>query len=187
MMTASRSTALRPAGGIARAIPDDRRYAKLPAPARYQFARTASRRSGEIDDNTGARRAAAPMSCRPTRTIKQYVRKRMVPLAGIEPARPCGHLILSQARLPIPPQGHERAIIPGGRVWSTAKCGYFSGRQRARQAAMRNGAVAAPGAAGGVDGGHRPAGDATKAGDEGRPRRQARRQAKKADACVPVP
>jgi hypothetical protein len=30
----------------------------------------------------------------------------VVPLAGLEPARPCGHLILSQARLPIPPQGH---------------------------------------------------------------------------------
>src|SRR3981081_4607206 len=33
--------------------------------------------------------------------------KRLVPLAGLEPARPCGHLILSQARLPIPPQGHR--------------------------------------------------------------------------------
>ena len=30
----------------------------------------------------------------------------LVPLAGIEPARPCGHQILSLARLPIPPQGH---------------------------------------------------------------------------------
>src|SRR5581483_1672176 len=29
----------------------------------------------------------------------------LVPLAGLEPARPHGHLILSQARLPIPPQG----------------------------------------------------------------------------------
>ena len=29
----------------------------------------------------------------------------MVPLAGLEPARCCHHLILSQARLPIPPQG----------------------------------------------------------------------------------
>jgi hypothetical protein len=28
-----------------------------------------------------------------------------VPLAGLEPARCCHHLILSQARLPIPPQG----------------------------------------------------------------------------------
>jgi hypothetical protein len=48
----------------------------------------------------------------------------MVPLAGIEPARPCGHLILSQARLPIPPQGHGAGIImaePGG---STGKCGF---------------------------------------------------------------
>ena len=30
----------------------------------------------------------------------------VVPLAGIEPARPRGHQILSLARLPIPPQGH---------------------------------------------------------------------------------
>jgi hypothetical protein len=29
----------------------------------------------------------------------------VVPLAGLEPARCCHHLILSQARLPIPPQG----------------------------------------------------------------------------------
>jgi hypothetical protein len=29
----------------------------------------------------------------------------LVPLAGLEPARCCHHLILSQARLPIPPQG----------------------------------------------------------------------------------
>src|SRR5574340_570307 len=31
----------------------------------------------------------------------------MVPLAGLEPARCFHHLILSQARLPIPPQGHR--------------------------------------------------------------------------------
>jgi Family of unknown function (DUF6494) len=30
----------------------------------------------------------------------------VVPLAGLEPARCFHHLILSQARLPIPPQGH---------------------------------------------------------------------------------
>jgi hypothetical protein len=35
----------------------------------------------------------------------------LVPLAGLEPARPHGHLILSQARLPIPPQGQRAAII----------------------------------------------------------------------------
>src|SRR5215472_15651592 len=32
----------------------------------------------------------------------------VVPLAGLEPARCCHHLILSQARLPIPPQGLVR-------------------------------------------------------------------------------
>ena len=31
----------------------------------------------------------------------------LVPKAGLEPARPHGHLILSQARLPIPPLGHN--------------------------------------------------------------------------------
>ncbi len=30
-----------------------------------------------------------------------------VPRAGIEPARPCGHKILSLARLPISPPGQE--------------------------------------------------------------------------------
>ena len=30
----------------------------------------------------------------------------MVPLAGVEPARPQRRLILSQVRLPIPPQRH---------------------------------------------------------------------------------
>jgi hypothetical protein len=33
---------------------------------------------------------------------------RMVPLAGLEPAQCCHYLILSQARLPIPPQGQAR-------------------------------------------------------------------------------
>ena len=30
---------------------------------------------------------------------------KLVPLAGLEPAQCCHYLILSQARLPIPPQG----------------------------------------------------------------------------------
>lgn len=29
----------------------------------------------------------------------------VVPSVGLEPTRPCGHLILSQARLPISPRG----------------------------------------------------------------------------------
>ena len=37
----------------------------------------------------------------------------MVPMEGLEPTRPCGHQILSLARLPIPP--HRRTInIYGG-------------------------------------------------------------------------
>ncbi len=31
----------------------------------------------------------------------------MIPAAGVEPARPCGHWILSPARLPIPPRRHD--------------------------------------------------------------------------------
>ena len=31
----------------------------------------------------------------------------MVPLAGLEPARPYGQQILNLPRLPIPPQGHD--------------------------------------------------------------------------------
>jgi hypothetical protein len=45
--------------------------------------------------------------------------KSLVPLAGLEPARCFHHLILSQARLPIPPQGHGAGIIPAVRAGST--------------------------------------------------------------------
>src|SRR5713101_6497702 len=31
------------------------------------------------------------------------IEKRMVPGIGVEPTRPCGHRILSPARLPVPP------------------------------------------------------------------------------------
>ncbi len=34
-----------------------------------------------------------------------------IPAAGVEPARPCGHRILSPARLPIPPRRHILIII----------------------------------------------------------------------------
>jgi hypothetical protein len=40
----------------------------------------------------------------------------LVPLAGLEPARPYGQQILSLPRLPIPPQGHDwemyRWVLP---------------------------------------------------------------------------
>ena len=52
----------------------------------------------------------------------RYLRyRRLVPLAGLEPARCFHHLILSQARLPIPPQGHGAWIIAAGPVGSTHK------------------------------------------------------------------
>ena len=38
-------------------------------------------------------------------------KRRLVPLAGFEPARCCHHQILSLARLPVPPQGQSAAII----------------------------------------------------------------------------
>lgn len=31
----------------------------------------------------------------------------VVPSVGVEPTRPCGHLILSQARLPVSPRGND--------------------------------------------------------------------------------
>ena len=34
----------------------------------------------------------------------------MVPLAGLEPAHPCGQQILSLPRLPIPPQGQAATL-----------------------------------------------------------------------------
>ena len=46
---------------------------------------------------------------------------RMVPLAGLEPAQCCHYLILSQARLPIPPQGQAGGIIAAKRGGSTAR------------------------------------------------------------------
>ena len=45
--------------------------------------------------------------------------EEVVPLAGLEPARCCHHLILSQARLPIPPQGQAAGIIAAKREGST--------------------------------------------------------------------
>lgn len=34
----------------------------------------------------------------------------MVPMEGVEPTRPCGHQILSLARLPIPPHRHPMQV-----------------------------------------------------------------------------
>ena len=34
-----------------------------------------------------------------------------MPAEGLEPTRPCGHWILSPARLPIPPRRHQRKVI----------------------------------------------------------------------------
>ena len=36
-----------------------------------------------------------------------------IPAAGVEPARPRGHWILSPARLPIPPRRHIRKAVTG--------------------------------------------------------------------------
>ena len=38
------------------------------------------------------------------------LRNFLVPENGVEPSRPCGHRILSPARLPVPPLGHDERI-----------------------------------------------------------------------------
>src|ERR1700751_4063202 len=47
------------------------------------------------------------------RTVTKSPEIKLVPLAGLEPARCLHHLILSQARLPIPPQGQAGADHTG--------------------------------------------------------------------------
>ena len=46
-----------------------------------------------------------------------YIRIRksgiLVPENGVEPSRPCGHRILSPARLPVPPLGHGEQDTTG--------------------------------------------------------------------------
>ncbi len=41
---------------------------------------------------------------------KQRFQRILVPENGVEPSRPCGHRILSPARLPVPPLGHNGSI-----------------------------------------------------------------------------
>src|SRR5207244_10559186 len=53
-----------------------------------------------------------PIQARNTR--QQQQKSKSVALTGLEPARCCHHLILSQARLPIPPQGLDRRDHSGG-------------------------------------------------------------------------
>jgi hypothetical protein len=52
-------------------------------------------------------------------TLDEISKTGLVPLAGLEPAQCCHYLILSQARLPIPPQGQAGGIIVGNGVGST--------------------------------------------------------------------
>jgi hypothetical protein len=87
---------------------------RLPAAGSESF-RPAARQSRVDAGRKSAETSAANLS-------HVCALKAMVPLAGLEPARCFHHLILSQARLPIPPQGHGVAIIAGGLVGSTAKC-----------------------------------------------------------------
>jgi hypothetical protein len=61
----------------------------------------------------------------------------LVPLAGLEPARCFHHLILSQARLPIPPQGHGARIIPAVRTGSTSEMGRCEARMQGHAASGR--------------------------------------------------
>ena len=58
---------------------------------------------------------------------------RLVPLAGFEPARCCHHQILSLARLPVPPQGHDRdGRNQAAGIIAADAHGSMFGRNRAR-------------------------------------------------------
>src|SRR5262249_59265399 len=72
---------------------------------------------GSNDNETSGCRPGAAHRIHP---VAACHKRDLVPLAGLEPARPCGHLILSQARLPIPPQGHGFANIEAHGGGSTA-------------------------------------------------------------------
>src|SRR5439155_7234085 len=65
-----------------------------------------SSRPARLPVHIGGRAAAQPGSTFMLLTREQKVKRRLdavVPKVGIEPTRPCGHRILSPARLPIPP------------------------------------------------------------------------------------
>jgi hypothetical protein len=69
-----------------------------------------------------SRRASGGCSvCHPTEKefVTFFCRREndrfLVPEEGVEPTRPCGHRILSPARLPVPPLGHGDRISHG---WS---------------------------------------------------------------------
>ena len=47
---------------------------------------------------------------RPTKPLRR-LRYSEVPREGLEPSRPCGHRILSPARLPIPPPRHINVVV----------------------------------------------------------------------------
>ena len=70
-----------------------------------------------VEGCAGLRTSPAPGVLQPRdREISAAVLwKKLVPLAGLEPARVLAHLILSQARLPVPPQGQGEAEYNGGR------------------------------------------------------------------------
>ncbi len=48
-----------------------------------------------------------PISC-------VFKKRLLIPAAGVEPARPRGHWILSPARLPIPPRRQNKKTMEGG-------------------------------------------------------------------------
>jgi hypothetical protein len=59
------------------------------------------------------------------------MKKNMVPMEGVEPTRPCGHQILSLARLPIPPHRHSKSA--GGKSnqgWRGLARGFGNGISR---------------------------------------------------------
>ena len=60
-----------------------------------------------------------------------FEERKMVPMEGVEPTRPCGHQILSLARLPIPPHRHSKSA--GGKSnqgWRGMARGFGNGISR---------------------------------------------------------
>src|SRR5262245_23319157 len=87
-------------------VQNARTAARLSAPALIVTTRKMAARVSGAD--TGCATAIA-------KRAKLQRTERMVPLAGIEPARCCHHQILSLARLPVPPQGLGAIILAEGR------------------------------------------------------------------------
>src|SRR5690606_12696932 len=72
-------------------------------------------RSGHED---GPGTAARPISLDPLCwLLRSALLDDVVPKGGLEPPRPCGHMTLNHARLPIPPLRHAPARTESNTPW----------------------------------------------------------------------